>query len=138
MLFLAVSVLNTHESKRFKKGAFRFWGCMPIYDQSAARANGVSQSWIVRRTNEVHHIAMGHVVDQIRKLCVQRPYRFGDGLTRKGVARLAFFLGDQPGQDKHLAKTTKGCGMCHCPADKLDSTEETFPPRDSRALLRFM
>ena len=111
---------------------------MPIYDQSAARANGMSQSWIVRRTNEVHHIAMGHVVDQIRKLCVQRPYRFADGLTRKGVARLAFFLGDQPGQDKHLAKTTKGCGMCQCPADKLDSTEETFPPRDSRALLRSM
>ena len=99
---------------------------MTLYKKAAARANGTSQSWIVRRTNEVHYIAMGHVVDQIRKLCMPRPYLFTDGKTRMGIVRPAFFMGDQPGQDKHLAKTTKGCGVCMAPADKLDSTEETF------------
>ena len=109
-----------------------------MYDKAAARAMGMSDAWIVRRTNEVHHIAMGHVVDQIRKISMPRPYRFADGETRMGVVRLAFMMGDQPGQDKHLAKTTKGCGVCMCPADKLDSTVETFPARNSSALLRSM
>ena len=39
-----------------------------MYDKAAARAMGMSDAWIVRRANEVHHIAMGHVVDQIRKI----------------------------------------------------------------------
>ena len=88
--------------------------------------------------NEVHHIAMSHVVVQIRKLCNSRSFRFADGKTRMGVARPAFFLGDQPGQGKHLAKTTKACGLCMAPADKLNSTVETFPARDSWALIRSM
>ena len=62
---------------------------MPMYDKAAARAMGMSDAWIVRRTNEVHHIAMGHVVDQIRKISMQQPYRFADGETRVGVVRLA-------------------------------------------------
>ena len=32
--FLAVSLLNIHESKRFKKGAFRIWGSMPLNDKA--------------------------------------------------------------------------------------------------------
>ena len=62
--FLVVSLLNIHESKRFKKGVFRFWGCMPLYDKAAARAIGMSKAWIVRRAYELHNIAMGHVVVQ--------------------------------------------------------------------------
>ena len=38
----------------------------PLYDKEDARANGMSEAWIVRRTNELHHIAMSHVVVQIR------------------------------------------------------------------------
>ena len=81
---------------------------------------------------------MSHVVVQIRNLCMPRPYHFADGKTRMGVVRTAFFMGDQPGQVNHLAKTTKGCGEGMAPANKLDSTDETFPARDSRALLRSM
>ena len=111
---------------------------MPLYDKAAARANGMSEAWIVRRANELHHIAMSHVVVQIQKICMPRSYRFADGKTRMSVARLAFFMGNQPGQDKHLARTTKGCGVCMAPADKLDSTVETFPARNSRSLLSHM
>ena len=96
------------------------------------------EAWIVQSANEVYHIAMNHVVDQIRKLCMLWSYHFAVGKTRMGVVRPAFFIGDQPEQDKHLAKTTKGCGVCMAPVDKLDSTDETFPARDSRTLLRSM
>ena len=40
------------------KGVFRILGHMPLYDKAAARADGMSDSWIVRRANELHHIAM--------------------------------------------------------------------------------
>jgi hypothetical protein len=33
---LAVTLLNIHESARFKTGAFRFWGCLPLPESSAA------------------------------------------------------------------------------------------------------
>ena len=33
---LAVTLLNIHESARFKTGAFRFWGCLPVPESSAA------------------------------------------------------------------------------------------------------
>ena len=88
--------------------------------------------------NELHHIAMSHVLAQIRKLCMPRSYSFADGKTRMGAVRPAFFIGDQPGHNKHLAKTTKGCEVCMAPSDKLDSTDKTFPARDSQALLRSM
>ena len=80
---------------------------MPLYDKAAARANGMSEAWKVRRAYELHHIATSYVVVQIRKLCMPRSYRFADGKTRIGVVRPAYIMGDQPGQDKHLAKTTK-------------------------------
>ena len=63
-----------------------------ITSKAAARANGMSKSWIVRRTNEVHHIAMSHAVDQIRKLFMPRPYRFADEKSWMGVVRLAMLL----------------------------------------------
>ena len=68
---------------------------MPLSDKAAARANGMSEAWIVQHTNELHHIVMSHVVVQIRKLCMPRSYRFADGLTRMGVVRPDFFIGDQ-------------------------------------------
>ena len=52
----------------------------------------MSNSWIVRRTNEVHRIAMSHAVDQIRKLFMPLPYCFADGKSRMGVERLAMLL----------------------------------------------
>ena len=33
---LAVTLLNIHESARFKTGTFRFWGCLPVPESSAA------------------------------------------------------------------------------------------------------
>jgi hypothetical protein len=39
---LTVTLLNIHESKRFKKGAFKFWGCLPVYQAGAATNAGAS------------------------------------------------------------------------------------------------
>ena len=33
---LAATLHNIHESARFKTGAFRFWGCLPVPESSAA------------------------------------------------------------------------------------------------------
>ena len=38
----------------------------------------MSEAWKVRRANELHHIAMSHVVVQIRNLCIPRSYRFAE------------------------------------------------------------
>ena len=51
---------------------------MPLYDKAAVRANEVNEAWIVRRANELHHIAMSHVVVQIRNLCTPWSYRFAE------------------------------------------------------------
>ena len=35
----------------------------------------------MRRANELHHIAMRHIVVQIRNLCMPRSYRFAEGAS---------------------------------------------------------
>ena len=62
----SVSLLNLDESKRFKNGAYRFWGCLPIYNNAAARAEGKTDEWIRCRAAEVHREAMHPLVNQIR------------------------------------------------------------------------
>ena len=51
---------------------------MPLNDNAAARANEMSEAWKVRRANELHHIAMCHVVVQIRNLCMPLSYSFAE------------------------------------------------------------
>ena len=60
-----VTLMNIDESKRFKKGAYRFCGCIPKFDNAAAKAGGRSDDWIKCRSAEVHRSAMRHVADQI-------------------------------------------------------------------------
>ncbi len=45
---------------------------------------------------------------------------------------MAFFMGDQPAQDKVIGKKPKSWRSCLCPCDKLNSTDETFPAFDWR------
>ena len=133
-----MTVLNIMESRRFKKGAFRFWGCLPVYDSAAARLAGRSDAWITRRIAELHMQAMDHAVSQLRAIAHPRPWRFADGKCLMGVARLAFAMGDGPAQNKHLAKVSKGCGVCMAPANQLDSTDQTWPLRDCHEILHSM
>ncbi len=46
---LAVTLLNIHASQRFKKGAFRFLGCLPVYKAEAATNAGAT---LKRRARE--------------------------------------------------------------------------------------
>ena len=135
---LTVTVLNNDETKRFKKGGNRFWGCLPIYKRAAAINAGRSDEWIKRREAEMNRESMAVLVSQIRKLRKPRPWLFADGVTRMGVCRLAYTIGDQPAQDKLLSKLTKGCSVCWAGAHDLDSTERVWPLRDSAKLLRSM
>ena len=45
----SAALLNIDESKRIKKGAYWFWGCIPKYDDAAAKAEGKSdKAWHIR------------------------------------------------------------------------------------------
>ena len=135
----AATLLNIHEHKRFKGGAFRFWGCLPIYNQAAARAAGCSDDKITRRSLEVHHAAMSVLMDgHVRPLAVPRLWRFTDRQWRMVVARVAFFMGDHPAQMKHQGHLTKGCATCWAELDDLDSTDKLWPLRNSSELLASM
>jgi hypothetical protein len=58
---LAITLLNIHESTRFKKGEFRFWGCLPVYSPETAENAGASEAQIRHRLAEVHQLSM-HVI----------------------------------------------------------------------------
>ena len=49
---LAVTLLNIHESQRFKKGAFRFWECLPVYKAEAATNAGATPEKARKRAVE--------------------------------------------------------------------------------------
>jgi len=80
-------------------------------------------------------LAMDRAVWQLRAIAHPRPWRFANGQSLMGVARLAFAMGDGPAQNKHLAKVTKGCGVCMASANELDTTGQTWPLRDCNDLL---
>jgi len=111
---------------------------MPIYNRAAACNAGRSDDWAQRREADVTRESMHILVAQIREVCRPRAWLFADKETRMAEARLAYFIGDQPAQDKLLGKLTKGCSVCWAPADQLDSTDEVWPLRDSAVLLRSM
>ena len=106
-----MTLLNIHESKRFKKGAFRFWGCLPVYQAEAAANAGASIDQVRKRIVEVHQAGMHVVLEAIKELCAPASYRFADGEVHIGEVRLAFIMGDQPAHDKHAAKKSKSCNV---------------------------
>ena len=132
-MVLTVTLLNIHESKRFKKGAFRFWGCLPVYQAEAATNAGASMDQVRKRTVEVHQAGLHVVFEAIQELCAATPFRFADNKVHIAESRLAFFMGYQPAHDKHVAKKRKSCRLCGAPHDKLADTDEVRPLIDWRA-----
>ena len=107
-----------------------------MYSAEAAANAGTSQTNIRIRTAEVHQACLGIVLEAVRELNAPAAYRFANGQVLMGEVRLAFIMGDQPAQDKHIGKKSKSCRMCLCPCDKLDRTDETFPCFDWRECRR--
>jgi hypothetical protein len=119
-----VTLLNIHESVRFKKGAFRFWGCLPVYKTEAATNAGTAPNKASKRCAEVHQAGLHVGLEAIRELCAPAPYKFANGEIYTGEVRLAFFMGDQPAHDKHFGRKLecKGCRICTAPYDRLGDT----------------
>ena len=92
-----MTLLNIHESQRFKKGAFRFWGCLPVYKTEAATNAGTTPNKASKRCVEVHQAGLHVVLEAIRELCAAAPYKFANGEVYTGEVRLAFFMGDHCG-----------------------------------------
>ena len=102
-----------------------------MYSAEAAENAGASETWVKHRIAEVHQLGLHLVLDAIRELSAPAAYRFANGQVLMGEARLAFLMGDQPAQDKHICKKSKSCRMCLCPSQKLASTDEMFAPFES-------
>ena len=86
-----------------------------------------------KRTVEVHQAGLHVVFEAIQELCAATPFRFADNKVHIAECRLAFFMGDQPAHDKHVAKKSKSCRLCGAPHDKLADTDEVWPLIDWRA-----
>ncbi len=52
------TLLNIPESARFKKGAFRIWGCLAEPSAAAAENEGTPESKIRIRATEVHQVGL--------------------------------------------------------------------------------
>ena len=131
-----MTLLNIHESQRFKKGAFRFWGCLPVHKTEAATNAGTTPSKASKRCAELHQAGLHVVLEAIRELCAPAHYKFANGEIYTGEVRLAFFMGDQPAHDKHFGWKCKGCRICTAPYDRLGDTDEVWPLFDWRACQR--
>ena len=111
---------------------------MPIYNREAAYNAGHNDDWVKRREADVTRESMHILMEQIRIVCRPRAWLFADKEIRMAECRLAYFIGDQPAQDKLLGKLTKGCSVCWAPGEQMDCTDKVWPLRDSAALLRSM
>jgi len=111
---------------------------MPIYNREAAYNAGHTDDWVKRREADVIRESMHILIAQIRIVCRPRAWLFADKEIRMAEGRLAYFIGDQPAQDKLLGKLTKGCSVCWAPGDQMDSTDKVWPLRGAAALLSSM
>jgi hypothetical protein len=120
---------------KVQERSFLLLECLPVYSAEAAANAGTSQTNIRIRTAEVHQACLG-IVEAVRELNSPAAYRFANGQVLMGEVRLAFIMGNQPAQDKHIGKKSKSCRMCLCSCDKPDRTDETFPCFDWRECRR--
>jgi hypothetical protein len=132
-----VTLLNINENKRFKKGAVRFLGCLPIYDHDASMLGSDAKKR--NRALQLFHDCIGIVSADIAEFCKQRhTIRCGDGNDYVVIPRLAFVAADFQQIQQNMALSGGGCHVCECPHDSLDCTDTLWPLRDSRKTLDSM
>ena len=117
-----MTLLNINENKRFKEGAVRFLGCLPIYDHDASLLG--SEAKKRSRSLELFHDCCSILSANILKFCEQRHTMLGsDGQNYVVVPRLAFVAADFQQIQQNLALVGHGCHVCECPQDELDCTD---------------
>lgn len=136
MLFCAVTLLNVHESMRFKAGGVRFLGCFPVYCYDAAVGSKAAKS---ARASQLHHDSCRVLSRAIFEFCRRSvQMRAGNGLVYDCVPRLAFISGDYEEVKQHVALCGCGCYMCKCPAHRLDVSHRRWPLRRLGPIMQSM
>jgi hypothetical protein len=125
-----VTLLNINENKRFKQGALRFLGCVPIYDHDASLLT--SEGKKRERALMLFHDCMRIVSVKISEFCQKKHLMVaGDGCQYICVPRLAFIAADFQQIQQNLALSGARCHVCECPHDELDCTDTIWPLRDA-------
>ena len=125
-----MTLLNINENKRFKEGAVRFLGCLPITDYDASLLG--SEAKQRNRAIELFHDCISVISADIAEFCNQQHTMLcGDGLNYVVLPRLAFVAADFQQIHQNLALAGSGCHVCECPKDSLDCTDRQWPLRDS-------
>jgi hypothetical protein len=132
-----VTLLNINENMRFKEGAVRFLGCLPIYDHDASLLG--SEAKKRSRSLELYHDCCTILSANILEFCEQRHTMLGsDGHNYVVVPRLAFVAADFQQIQQNLALVGHGCHVCECPHDELDCTDTQWPLRDTHQMMEAM
>jgi hypothetical protein len=101
-----VTLLNIHESVRFKSGGVRFYGILPVYNYEAAIG---SAEVVAKRQLELYHDCMSIVSEELREFCLQPcTLLHGNGNLHDVVPRLAFIGSDYEQVRHHVLLTTSG------------------------------
>lgn len=125
-----MTLLNINENKRFKAGAVRFLGCLPIYDYDASRLGSDGKKR--NRAMEMFHDCMSIISADIAEFCNdQHTMVCGDGRSYVVQPRIAFVAADFQQIYQNLALAGSGCHVCQCPKDSLDCTGTWWPLRDA-------
>ncbi len=72
--------------------------------QKQQQMQGGNINQVSKRTVEVHQAGLHVVFEAIQEHCAPASYSFANGEVHIREARLAFFMGDQPAHDKHVAE----------------------------------
>ena len=125
-----MTLLNINENKRFKEGAVRFLGCLPIYDHDASLLG--SEAKKRSRSLGLFHDCCSILSANILKFCEH------DGHNYVVVPRLAFVAADFQQIQQNLALVGHGCHVCECLRNELDCTDTQWPLRDSHKMMESM
>ena len=131
-----MTLLNVHESMRFKAGGVRFLGCFPVYNYDAAIGSSAVKS---ARALQLHHDCCRALSDAIFEFCKSSvQMRAGNQLVYECTPRFAFMSGDFQEVKEHVALMGLGCYMCKCPTDQMHVFDRRWPLRRLGPVMRSM
>jgi len=130
MLFCAVGSLNNDRSVMSKSYSWRPIALLPILKSSAC--TNPSSSFLRYRRLDLYHSCMDIMIDYLNRLCYKDMHiRYADNMVRLTQCFLHLLSMDGLEVSASTLCDVTQCPTCTCPHDYLDSTEDSYPLRDS-------
>ena len=116
-----------------KSYAWRPLAILPILHGSACTET--DEDWLRHRRLELYHRSMDHIIADLNRLCSSDIYlRFADGVVRHCRAFYHLLVMDGAEVAAALLCDVNQCPVCTCPRSELDSTDRSYPFRDTESL----